>query len=118
ALGDVINREKNSLGRVLRVGIQLPGVEQHRAASNAFKVVRDLEVLEETVPGQNVFQELTQLGYVPLTVAYFINQAPICLAVQDLADFVEGGVCGVNSQPRRENDERIWCRPVINFSVF
>src|SRR5438132_1075944 len=38
ALSDVIDRQKNSLGRVLLSGAQLPGVEQHRAASNAFKV--------------------------------------------------------------------------------
>src|SRR6266566_4229183 len=58
AFSDVVNSEENSLGRVRLVGIQPSGVEQHRAASDPFKVVRDVEVIEETVPGQNVFQQL------------------------------------------------------------
>src|SRR2546425_5657780 len=115
AFSDVINSEKNSLGSVRLVGIQPSGVEQHRAASDPFKVVRDLEVIEETVPGQNVFQQLAQLGYVPLAVAEFINQAPICLAGWDLEGLVKGSVRGVNPQLRRQDQERISCRPQNGF---
>src|SRR5207244_11933364 len=88
-----------------------------RATADAFKLSRALEVMEETVPTQNVFQDLAQPGYGPLAVADFINQAPICLAGPDLVGLVEGCFGGTDAQLRREDHERISCRPENGFGV-
>ena len=67
-LGHVFDREENHLRRAV-VPFQPPGVEQHRAPPDLWKVVRDLEVVEEAVAGQNVFEQDAQFGNIPLLVA-------------------------------------------------
>jgi hypothetical protein len=59
--------EENHLRRAV-VQFQPPGVEHHRAPPDLWKVVCDLEGVEKTVPGQNVFEQDAQFGNIPLLV--------------------------------------------------
>src|SRR5712691_4242122 len=71
--GDVLDAKENSVRRA--VSGQPAAIEQHGAAADVFKLVSHLEVIEEAVPGQDVFQQLAQPGNLPLAVAELKNQA-------------------------------------------
>ena len=50
-LSNVFDEQKNFLEMV-----HLPAAQEHRAASNAFKLVRDFKIFEKTFPRQHFFQ--------------------------------------------------------------
>jgi hypothetical protein len=67
----------------------LAAAQQHRAPADAFERVRHLEDFENALPGQNLFQQGAQPGYVPLAIAQLIHPAVERLARGDFETFAE-----------------------------
>src|SRR5207247_1775372 len=94
-----------------------PSVEQHGAASDGVKVVRDLEVVEETVFRENVFEQVAQPEDVPLAIAHLINQLTLSRLGWNIELVGKGGVGCADSQVWCEDDERIADRSKNGFGV-
>ena len=77
-LGGVLHRKQEQLAVDARLG-ELAGVEEHRAATNGGKVVSNLEIPELRVLWNDVFQQASQLGNVPLAVAELVQQPALRL---------------------------------------
>ena len=87
ALGEVDHAEQDQLRAIER-----PRVEHHRAPSDAFELVLDLEVRELAPLWQDLRQALMQFRNVPLQVAQ-LRQRPALRHVRgDLERFIERGV--------------------------
>ena len=66
-----------------------------------------LEIVEALFPGENLFQQFTQLRYIPLPVSQLIDVAPFGFARLDLKRRVEGSVGCLDPQFPIENEKRI-----------
>src|SRR3989339_2275449 len=60
---------------MLANGRNAPGVQEHNLVADPGKVVLHLEVFKGDVPVDDLFQQSSQLGNVPLAVPQFINGA-------------------------------------------
>src|SRR5688572_1133651 len=78
-LGSVFHCEQEQLAVDAGLG-ELAGIEEHRAATDGGKVVSDLEIPELGVLWNDVFQQASQLGNVPLAVAELVQQPALRLS--------------------------------------
>jgi hypothetical protein len=84
----------------------LTSAQQHRATPNGFKLARHFQIIKKTVPGQNLLQECSQFGNVPLAVTQLMHEAVLCLRRGDAKMFVERFVRRLHAQVRIENQQR------------
>ena len=76
--GDVLDGEQDEF-RVIAGPTDLAAVQEHPPPADALEVVRDLEVAERVVLGEDVFEERPQLGDVPLAVAQLVDEPALGL---------------------------------------
>ena len=76
--GDVLDGEEDEF-RVIAGPTDLAGVQEHPPPADALEVVRDLEVAERAVLGEDVLEEGPQLGDVPLAVAQLVDEPALGL---------------------------------------
>ncbi len=67
----ILNGEKNEMGLV-HLPVYPSSVQLHYSSADGLKFVLHLEVVEGRVPGQNLFQDLSQFRDVPLSVPQII----------------------------------------------
>jgi hypothetical protein len=103
---NVLDAQENPRGLDGRF-IEPAGVEQHGARADGFKVVGDLEVVKETVAGQDLFQQFAQTGNVPLAIAQFINQPALRFRRRNVERAVERSVRCVHAQIGVQNHQRV-----------
>ena len=96
--------------------VHLAAAQQHRPLPDAFEFVRDLEVLEKALPGQDLFEQGAQLRNVPLAVAQFIHAALQRLTRGDFETFTKGFVGGLDPQLLVEHQQG-WNRLDDRFRV-
>lgn len=65
-------------------GLELSSIEQHDASADFRKVVLQFEVAKNRALGDDVFQQGSQVGYVPLSVAEFVNEPVLGLLGETL----------------------------------
>ena len=73
-------------------GLELARVEQHHAPPDDRKVVFQFEIVEDRTLRNDVFEERSQVGNVPLAVAQLVDQAVFGFLGRDLEGLVEGAV--------------------------
>src|SRR5580693_6419830 len=86
--------------------LKLTGVEQHHPPSNGREVMFQLKVVENGTLGNNIFEEGSQVGDVPLAVAQLVNQSVLGFFRRDLKSLVEGAIAGSHTQGGVENQQR------------
>src|SRR5919109_280825 len=87
---DILNGKENHLRILLK--IDSAGIEKHRLASDARKVMVDLEVMELCVLRDDIFEKRSQFGNVPLAVAQLVYQFILYLFSRDPECVIKGTV--------------------------
>ena len=64
-----------------------------------------LKVVKNRTFGDNILQESSQVGDVPLAIAQFVNQAVLGFFERDFKGLIESAVTGSHAQSRIENQE-------------
>jgi hypothetical protein len=72
--------------------LKLVGVEQHHPPPDCREVVLQLEIVEDRILGDNIFEEGSQVGNIPLAVAQLVNQSVLGFFGRDLKSLVKGAV--------------------------
>lgn len=73
SLGNVFDGQQDHRFPIIRLS-DAPGIEQHLPAPELWKIVFDLEILKKSILRKNLFQQLPELGKVPLTIAKLVNE--------------------------------------------
>lgn len=105
ALGDVLNDQHDALWPA-RVRFHPATVEQHGAAADVSKIVRNLVLVERISMKQNLFEQPPKLGDVPLTVAQGVYHAAFGLARLNLESPIECLVRGDDAQIVVQHQQR------------
>src|SRR5271170_6929713 len=85
--------------------LKLAGIKQHHPASDGREIMLQLEVVKNRTFGNNIFQESSQVGDIPLAVAQLVNQAVFSFFERDFKGLIEGPVARSHAQGRVENQE-------------
>jgi hypothetical protein len=115
-LGYIMNAQENSRGMATDTA-QSASVEQHGASADTWKLVSDLEIIEGTVLGQDVFQQLAQPGNIPLVVANVVNQPPFGLHWLNFECSVKRLISRIDSQVGTQDDQRVEGRADDTFGI-
>ena len=81
------------------------------------EVERDLEAVEGALLRQDLFEQVTQTGNVPLAVAQVVNQTPLGLRRFHIETGFERHVDGDDTQVGFEHQQRHWRRAQRRFGV-
>src|SRR5271165_4616458 len=87
---DIFHSQHQQLPVMAR--LKLAGVEQHHPPPNGREVMLQLKVVKDRTLGDNIFQEGSQVGNVPLAVAQLVNQAVLGFFDRDFKGLIEGAV--------------------------
>ena len=104
-LRHVFHRQHEQFPVVTR--LELACIEQHHSAANHREGVLELEIVEDRALGDNVFQQCSQVGDVPLAVTQLVDQTALGLRERDVEGLIEGAVGGLDAQRRVEDQERL-----------
>ena len=103
ALGDILDGQEND-PFLSSFSFYLPGIQQHDAVADGGKIVLDLIVVKGGLLGKDGFQQLPQLGDIPLLVAQIVDQLPHGLLWFHLEKFIEGTADRDHSQVLIQSD--------------
>ena len=85
----------------------LASVEEHPPPPDALECVRDLEVAERAVLGEDVLEERPQLGDIPLAVAQLVDEPALGLLGLDPEVLVERAARRPDAEVGIEDEERV-----------
>jgi hypothetical protein len=83
------------------------GVEQHRAAPDAWKVTHDLIVIELFARQLNAIEQLSKLGDIPLSISDLEKASADRLVRPDLKRFIKRATGGANAQIGINDEQRL-----------
>ena len=110
--GDVLDDEQDQGGLPCSTG-NAAGIEEHALGAEVRKRVRDLEVVEGAVVGQNRVQQVPQGGDIPLAVPQVVEPVRLGLPLRGLEalvksairhEHVHGGIQHHERDPQRVHD--------------
>ncbi len=93
--------------RVVALGWEPAGIEQHVPSSKVGEGVVNLEVFNGMAVGQNLEQQRPQCRDVPLTVTQVVDEAALRIFFRGVEVPVEGGICSAHPQALVEDHERL-----------
>jgi len=97
ALGDVFNGKSQENGAVAW-SVQLAGVQEHGSLADEGKLVCHLKVVKVGFVRNDVFEQVEQLGNVPLPAAKLADDLSFCLFGPRPEGFVESAVGAFDTQ--------------------
>jgi hypothetical protein len=104
ASGNILDREEDEV-RMSAIRGKATGVESHAFLADRGKIVLDLEIVYGHSSGNGFFEQDSQVGNVPLTVAEFIDVASERLVSAGVKFLVESGVSRQDSEVFVEDQE-------------
>jgi hypothetical protein len=102
ALGNILDGEQDQLQL-----INPTRVEQHYPMAEGFKIVLDLEALEEVVFRQDFGEQTAQLRDVPLAVAELVDQPALSRSAVNLESFEKCAIGGLHAEVVVQDEERL-----------
>ena len=87
--------------------VHAASVQEHHPAPDGREVVRDLEIVEGCLLGQDFFKQAAEAGDIPLAVAQVVDQLALSVVTRDLEGPIKGAVGRPDSQLSVENQQRL-----------